>query len=147
MEFWSLLSFLLIFSLLGMLAMIVPILRMEVSSASWAVVISILCANTLGIGVASWVNTRFNGVEVNERGVRLTAIVDVGRYLNWDQITRIRPIRWLWLPYLRLDTPRKTYVLWLPLFLKDKAGFRRAVTELAPPNNELRRWVENNPNF
>jgi hypothetical protein len=131
-----------LFPALGLLLFTTPA-RATTTSSFTTIIIFV----TIGMGLASTIlgsilYVCLNRVEVSERGVKLSTALDLGRSLQWEQITRVRPIRWLWLRLLRLDTPRKTYVVWLPLYLHDKQGFWRAIGELAPPDNELRRWID-----
>ncbi|HEX8550919.1 MAG TPA: hypothetical protein VF681_05125 [Abditibacteriaceae bacterium] len=62
--------------------------------------------------------------------------------LPWEEITRVRPFRILWLLYWRLDNPGKTSVLWLPRFLQDEAGFAQAVRGFVGENHELARRLD-----
>ncbi len=64
--------------------------------------------------------------------------------LRWQKIKTVRPINFAGLRYLRLYSSRSKRVLWLPLFLQDKKGFKNAVTQFAPPENPLRRYLEAN---
>ena len=62
--------------------------------------------------------------------------------LTWQEIKTTRPFNFGGLRYLRLYSSQTKRVMWLPLFLQDKKGFKAAVTQFAPPENPLRRYLE-----
>jgi hypothetical protein len=65
--------------------------------------------------------------------------------LQWSEIESVQP----WLipgyPYLQVNGNGKRRVFWLPLFLANMVGFRAAVARYAPPENALRRYLEQHP--
>lgn len=65
--------------------------------------------------------------------------------LDWSEIESVEP--WL-IPgyrYLQVNGVRRRWAFWLPLFFTDMPGFRSAVTQYAPPENPLRRYLEKHP--
>ena len=65
--------------------------------------------------------------------------------LNWSEIESVEP--WL-IPgyrYLQVNGVGQRRAFWLPLFLTDMPGLRSAVAYYAPPENPLRRYLENHP--
>ena len=65
--------------------------------------------------------------------------------LDWSEIESVEP--WL-IPgyrYLQVIGVGKRRAFWLPLFLTDMPGLRSAVARYAPPENPLRRYLEQHP--
>jgi hypothetical protein len=65
--------------------------------------------------------------------------------LDWSEIESVEP--WL-IPgyrYLQVNGVGKHWAFWLPLFLTDMPGLRSAVARYAPPENPLRRYLEQHP--
>jgi hypothetical protein len=65
--------------------------------------------------------------------------------LEWAEIESVEP--WL-IPgyrYVQVNGAGKRWAFWLPLFLTDMPGLRAAVTRYAPPENPLRRYLEQLP--
>ncbi len=65
--------------------------------------------------------------------------------LAWSDIESVEP--WL-IPgyrYLQVNGGGKRWALWVPLFLTDMPRFRAAVARYAPPDNPLRRYLEQHP--
>jgi hypothetical protein len=69
----------------------------------------------------------------------------VYHHLDWSEIESVEP----WLipgyPYLQVNGGGMRRAFWLPLFLTDMPGFRSAVAWYAPPENPLRRYLEQHP--
>jgi hypothetical protein len=66
----------------------------------------------------------------------------VYRHVGWPEIGSVspRPIpgyRFVW-----VNSHSRRRAFWLPLFLTDMEGFRHAVARHAPPDNPLRRYLE-----
>ncbi len=62
--------------------------------------------------------------------------------LDWSEIESVEP--WL-IPgyqYLQVNGVGKRRAFWLPLFLTDMPGLRSAIARYAPPENPLRRYLE-----
>ena len=69
----------------------------------------------------------------------------VYNHLNWAEIESVEP--WL-IPgyrYVQVNGVGKRWAFWLPLFLTDMPGLRAAVARYAPPENPLRRYLEQHP--
>ena len=65
--------------------------------------------------------------------------------LDWSEIESVEP--WL-IPgyrYVQVNGVGKRWAFWLPLFLTDMPGLRAAVARYAPPENPLRRYLEQHP--
>jgi len=59
-------------------------------------------------------------------------------YVEWTGIHRVSETRLLTLNYLKLHSDALPRPIWLPLYLKDSAGFWRLVDEHAPVGSPLR---------
>jgi hypothetical protein len=101
----------------------------------------IVLALLLLIGLAVW--TSHWHVDPNGIGGRNNWLVY--HRLNWSEIESVEP--WL-IPgyrYLQVNGVGQPRAFWLPLFLTDMPGLRSAVTRYAPPENPLRRYLEDHP--
>ena len=61
----------------------------------------------------------------------------VTRTLDWSEIHAVRPTRVLWLRYLKLSSPTRQNVLWVPLFLADMGRFQQMVEGFLPSSHPL----------
>ncbi len=59
-------------------------------------------------------------------------------WLEWEEMTGVRPIRYVGLPYLRLFFVGSPTPLWIPLFLVNQHQFNQIVIEYAPEANPLK---------
>jgi hypothetical protein len=90
----------------------------------------------LAVGASRW------NVDPNGIGGRNNWLVY--HRLDWSEIESVEP--WL-LPgyrYLQVNGGKRR-AFWLPLFLTDMPGLRSAVARFAPPENPLRRYLEQHP--
>jgi hypothetical protein len=95
----------------------------------------------LPIGLAVWAS-RWH-VDPNGIGGRNNMLVY--HYLDWSEIDSVEP--WL-IPgyrYVQVNGVSKRWAFWLPLFLTDMPGFRAAIAHYSPPENPLRRYLEQHP--
>jgi hypothetical protein len=93
------------------------------------------------IGLAVWVS-RWH-VDPNGIGGRNNMLIY--HRLDWSDIVSVEP--WL-LPgyqYVQVNGVGRRWAFWLPLFLTDMPGLRAAVARYAPPENPLRRYLEQHP--
>jgi hypothetical protein len=93
------------------------------------------------IGLSVWA-TRWH---IDPTGIGGRNNMLVYNHLNWAEIESVEP--WL-IPgyrYLQVNGVGKRWAFWLPLFLTDMPGLRAAVARYAPPENPLRRYLEQHP--
>jgi hypothetical protein len=93
------------------------------------------------IGLSVWA-TRWH---VDPSGIGGRNNMLVYNHLNWAEIESVEP--WL-IPgyrYVQVNGVGKRWAFWLPLFLTDMPGLRAAVARYAPPENPLRRYLEQHP--
>ena len=65
----------------------------------------------------------------------------VSRFVKWDCIVELRPIRFGNLAFVRLQTEESKAPMWLPLFLSDEQVFGGALLDFAPKDNAIRGLV------
>ena len=92
---------------------------------------SIFCAVILGIVT---VCLRF---KVSSEGIRTFSTFGRWGLVPWAAIASAVPAKYYFLPHLRLTVDGKTRSFWVPLFLRDMHGFRKAVIEHAGADNPL----------
>ncbi len=92
---------------------------------------------SLAVGVSRWhvYSTGFGG-----RNNWL-----IYRRLTWTALESVEPWMIPGYPYLQVNGGGRRWAFWLPLFLTDMPGFRAAVARYAPPDNPLRRYLEDHP--
>jgi len=98
------------------------------------VAVALLLVIGLAVGASRW------HVDPNGIGGRNNLLVY--HRLDWSEIESVEP--WL-LPgyrYVQVNGVGKRWAFWLPLFLTDMPGLRSAVARYAPPENPLRRYLE-----
>jgi hypothetical protein len=95
--------------------------------------------------VPIWLSVRASRWHVDPNGVGGPNNWLVYHWLDWSEIEAVEP----WLipgyPYLQVRGGGKRWAFWLPLFFTDMPGFRSAVAQYAPPENPLRRYLEQHP--
>ena len=98
----------------------------------------IAVALLLPIGLAVWAS-RWH-VDPDGIGGRNNSLVY--NRLDWSEIESIEPRLIPGYRYLQVNGVGKRRAFWLPLFLTDMPGLRSAVARYAPPENPLRRYLE-----
>jgi hypothetical protein len=66
----------------------------------------------------------------------------VYRKVDWSEIASVSPRLIPGYRYLWVNSLSRCHAFWLPLFLTDMEGFRDAVARYAPPDNPVRRSLE-----
>jgi hypothetical protein len=107
----------------------------------------VACALALPVcSVVAWVLIRIGVASlrwhVDADGIGGLDNWHVYRQVGWPEIASVspRPIpgyRFVW-----VNSRSRRRAFWLPLFLTDMEGFRNAVARYAPPDNALRRYLE-----
>ena len=108
------------------------------------VLASLLALKTVFGGVCmAAIVSRYFPVIANARGLRARNFWGQAREVAWENITEVRPIRWLfWTKFARISTRKRRHVVWLPLFLDEQNEFEAKVKQWAPPENALRAFFE-----
>ncbi len=101
---------------------------------------------TVGTFLMAIIVSRYQPVVVNERGLRARNLLGEARRLEWSQIRAVRATRWLGIaPMLRISSLSRPNVIWLPLYLKNRANFESYMREVVPHGNVLREFFEPKP--
>jgi hypothetical protein len=69
----------------------------------------------------------------------------VVRQVGWSEIASVSPWPIPGYRLVQVNSRSRRRVFWLPLFFTDMEGFRKAVARYAPPDNPLRRYLEEHP--
>lgn len=69
----------------------------------------------------------------------------VYRSVTWDEIRSVSRFPVPGYPFVWVNTTRRRWAFWVPLFLTDMTGFREAVSRYAPRHNPLRQYLEKHP--
>jgi hypothetical protein len=91
-----------------------------------------------------WLSVRASRWHVDPNGIGGRNNQLVYRWLAWHEIESVEPWLLPGYPYLQVNSGGRR-AFWLPLFLTDMRGFRAAVARYAPPDNPLRRYLEQHP--
>lgn len=98
---------------------------------------------TVGALISALIITRYYPVWIGENGLRARNFWGLARRLEWNEIERVRPIRWLIVtPVLRISGSKLRDSIWLPLFLDKQQEFAQVVRETVPRGNPLREYFE-----
>jgi len=95
----------------------------------------------LPIALAVWVS-RWH-VDTDGIGGRNNQLVY--HRLEWAEIESVDPRLIPGYRYLQVNGIGMRRAFWLPLFFTDMPGFRAAIARYAPPENPLRRYLEQHP--
>ena len=101
------------------------------------IAVALLLPIALAVGVSRW------HVDPNGIGGRNNQLVY--HRLDWSEIESVEP--WL-IPgyrYLQVNAVHMRKAFWLPLFLTNMPRLRSSVARYAPPENPLRRYLEQHP--
>ena len=63
-------------------------------------------------------------VRINSKWLHSVNIWGVGKYVNWQDITKVKYLNFFGLKYLRVFSLHSRSPIWIPLFIKNKAEFR-----------------------
>lgn len=111
--------------------------RRDSDSAQVVIVISLIA-----LGLYIWFYREFFKVVVSESEIKAHTLWSIPTSFDWQDIEIVRPINLGGFRSLRLYSTQSKRVIWLPLYLSDRKGFKSAVMQFAPPDNPLRRYLE-----
>ncbi|MCH8204084.1 MAG: PH domain-containing protein [Candidatus Hydrogenedentes bacterium] len=92
-------------------------------------------------GVCGLVMSRYFKYVITEDGICGQNLIGASRFVEWDSIAEIRPIKIGNLAFVRLVTEEKKPPMWLPLFISDEQVFGGALLDCAPEGNAIRGLV------
>lgn len=131
------------FALLAAVGMVITIASGQLAAASSILLglavfaVALLVPIGLSVRAVRW--------HVDPKGIGGRNNLFVYHRLDWADIVSVEP--WL-IPgyrYVQVNGAGKRWAFWLPLFLTDMPGLRAAITQYAPPENPLRRYLEQHP--
>lgn len=96
-------------------------------------------AAVLAAWTAIW--TRRMKVYVSPAGLRCYTAWCLYRFVGWPDMTRVRPVSFLGLRYLRVWSTSQRSPVWVPLFLSDLPEFRKAVQGYAGSGNVVSQYL------
>jgi hypothetical protein len=131
------------FALLAALGVAITLANGQIAAASYILLglAGLAVALLVPIGLSVWA-TRWH---VDPSGIGGRNNMLVYNHLKWSDIESVEP--WL-IPgyrYVQVNGAGKRWAFWLPLFLTDMPGLLAAVARYAPPDNPLRRYLEQHP--
>jgi hypothetical protein len=93
----------------------------------------------MAVWTAVW--TTLMKVYVSPAGIRCYTIWCVYRLVPWPDMQRVRATNFLGLRYLRVWAAEQRRPVWVPLFLSDMLGFRKAVQACAGSENVVCQYL------
>jgi len=131
------------FAVLAAVGIVITVANRQLAAAFSILLGVVVFAAVLLIVIG--LSVRATSWHVNPNGIGGRNNMLVYNYLNWADIVSVEP----WLipgyPYVQVNGVGKRWAFWLPLFLTDMPGLRAAVARYAPPENPLRRYLEQHP--
>lgn len=107
-----------------------------------AVIGSSVASCLIACGIISALSIIMAPVKVDADRLRGTGFWGKSAQVAWQNISSVKRINHLTLPYIKISTPYKKNIIWLPLFLADPQGLRDAVANFTPPDHPLRLALE-----
>jgi len=92
-------------------------------------------------GVCGLAMSRYFKYVITENGIGGQNLIGASRFVEWDSIAELRPIKIGNLAFVRIVTEEKKTPMWLPLFINDEQVFGGALLDFAPEDNAIRGLV------
>ena len=92
-------------------------------------------------GVCGIVMSRYFKYVITENGIGAKNLAGASRFVAWDSIAELRPIKIGNLTFVRLITEDNRSPMWLPLFVSDEQVFGGALLDCAPEDSAIRGLV------
>jgi hypothetical protein len=83
-------------------------------------------------------------VKLKPNGISCCNIWGIYSFVLWDEMREVKTINFLGLKYARVFFRTAYFPLWVPLFIKNRNEFSKALSEFAPASNLLRQVFEQN---
>ena len=144
MPFWAVMWMLIMGSVLGFILLLPFLLE---SKKHLTVSLLHLCAviwvTALFVDVLlELVCAAYFKVKLNPRGISCFNFWGIYSFVLWDEMRGVKIVNFLGLKYVRVFFRNSLFPLWVPLFIKNRQGFSKALSEFAPPSNLLRQMFE-----
>jgi hypothetical protein len=77
---------------------------------------------------------------ITPNGINAHSFSGVRRFISWNDIASIRPLSFVGLKWLRLDSASNGKTTWLSLFPDSKSKLKPTLLQLAPPDHPIRSY-------
>jgi len=77
---------------------------------------------------------------LKNEGVKSFNFWGKSRFVEWENISKVKPVNFLGLKYLRVFTGNSGLALWVPLFIKNIESFAKQASTLPPEGNVFREY-------
>jgi hypothetical protein len=144
MPLWAEMWLLLIGNFLGF-AFLLPFVmkEMTVSARVMLVGISTIWVTTIIVDVLLGLClVQYYKVKISPDGISCFNFWGIYSFVVWDEIRGVRVVNFLGLKYEKVFFSNARFPLWVPLFIKNRDGFTKALSEFAPTSNLLRQAFE-----
>ncbi|HVF09797.1 MAG TPA: hypothetical protein VNA16_03295 [Abditibacteriaceae bacterium] len=129
-SFWHIFAPIYVIGAMGIVLIVGP------GSTPSALIESLLAGAITGLIYTAIVVNIFKTV-VTAEGIRGHSFWGKPVKLSWKEIATVKRTHFIGLKYLKLSSQTKKNVMWLPLFLSNKSGFKAAIKEYAGAQNPL----------
>ena len=85
--------------------------------------------------VGAWIFSLFFPAWISSAGIHGHSFWGIRRFIQWQDVTRVRKFTFLNLPWLRVYSRVDGKVTWLPLFQSCPIEFQEEIRRFAQPNN------------
>jgi hypothetical protein len=83
-------------------------------------------------------------VKLKPSGISCFNFWGIYSFVLWDEMREVKTFNCLGLKYIRVFFRNSRIPLWVPLFIKNRSGFSKALSEFAPVDNLLRQAFAQN---
>ena len=127
-------------SLLATLVFTGNIVFVKGASINWyaygvSLVSIFITSNILSFIMALYYKTTLNTKEI--KGFNFWG---KSRIVKWENVSRVKPVNFLGLKYLRVFSTNTGLAIWVPLFIKNTEKFREVASNLPPMGNAFREY-------
>ncbi len=90
--------------------------------------------------ISSFIMSAYYKVTLNDNGLEGFNFWGISLFIEWGNITNVKPINFFGLPFLRVLPNNSRLALWVPLFMKDVNGFHEQSSYIPPEGNVFREY-------
>ena len=88
--------------------------------------------------LCTFIITRYFRYSISSRGIGGKNAGGSARFISWDSISSVKPIRFGNLTFIRVLTEDNKLPVWMPLFIRSERAFDDSIREHAPEGNVAR---------
>jgi hypothetical protein len=144
---WSGMRLLFIGNLLGLI-MLLPFIIKEVTHLSLRWLLILAGGLILWVSIADVIMclilTQCFKVKLKPNGISCYNFWGIYSFVLWEEMRAVKMFNLFGLKYARVFFRNSNIPLWVPLFIKNRNEFSKALSEFAPPPNLLRQVFEKN---